>query len=280
MGYRVYFGTEKSLRSGHISNEDRYMFCEFAFMQDKKIKVLVVADGMGGLEDGEQASTNAVKGFLNSFHSDITEIYMAHSNEEGFSLEYTANEMRNAMVKAVQNANKEVCEKAGPAKMTGSTISAVCVFEDYAVVVNVGDSPVYFYRKKKDSLKLVSVWQTRVEQDVELGKYERYSGAYYQNDHRIYCSLGQYSSLSQEDICCAFVGQLDDGDMILMGSDGAFGRMQEHELLEQISDCPVDEEGFVIDSLFSNARKDKDDDQTAILFVVANEEERNGYQQL
>ena len=60
------------------------MFCEFAFMQDKKIKVLVVADGMGGLEDGEQASTNAVKGFLNSFHSDITEIYMAHSNEEGF----------------------------------------------------------------------------------------------------------------------------------------------------------------------------------------------------
>ncbi len=273
MGYRVYTSTEKKMGIGNRQNEDHYMFSEYKFMNDKKIQLLIVADGMGGLDDGEKASFDAVRGFLSSFYGKIVEVYMNHAYVDGFSLEYTMNEIEDVMVQAIQHANKVVCQGADLIKETGSTISAVCVLENYAVIANVGDSPVYFYRKNKGRLTLVSTLQTGAEQDVENGLYERYSPSYYDNEHKIYCSLGQYSNLSEENICISCVGQLQQGDIILMGSDGAFGRMFEDEILELIVDCPKEEEGFILGELFDRAILDKNDDQTAILYIVAEEEE-------
>lgn len=272
MEYRIYCGTEQSSVPGHNTNEDHYMFTEYRFMKDGDIKTLVVADGMGGLEDGDKASANALEGFLEKLYAEISGIYMKHAAEEGYSVRYTADEVANAMKRAVQAANKKVCREAGMLKETGSTISAVCVFDDCAVTVNVGDSPIYFYRQSKDTLKLVSTLQTVAEQDVRAGRYERYSDKYYQNDHRLYQSLGQFHVLGEEDICSSFIGQLQPGDMIIVGSDGAFGRMKENELRMLVRACPEEEETLILPCMFERAQMDKEDDRTAILYVVAGEE--------
>lgn len=271
MDYRVYTKTEKSRLTGHTVNEDRYMFSEYSFMEDKRIRLLTIADGIGGLENGDKAAENAVQGFLESFYREITSIYI-HADMDQFSLEYTADQVRKAMIKAMQNANRRVCESADPGIATGSTLSAVCVVGEYAAVVNVGDSPVYFYRKDRRTLELVSTLQTKAEQDVQAGSYERYSAEYYANEHRIYCSLGRYRDLEEEDICVRMLGQLRKGDCFLMGSDGAFGRMGEQELFELLEECPEEEEGFLLYQLFDTARMDKEDDQTAIFYIVADEE--------
>lgn len=271
MNYRVYTRTEKSLLRGHSVNEDCYMFSEYSFMEDKKIRLLVVADGMGGLEDGDKAARNAVRGFLESFYEEALSIYI-NADMDGFSLEYTAEKVKRAMIRAVQNANFRVCSGEEAGRATGCTISAICVFEDYAVIVNVGDSPVYFYRRNRENLHLISILQTKAEQDVEAGAYERYSVEYYQNEHRIYCSLGQYRDLREEDMCAAAVGGLRSGDIFLVGSDGAFGRMQEQEIQELIEEYSEEAEGFLLSRLFEIARMDKNDDQTAILYIVQDEE--------
>ena len=44
--YRIYTYTEKSRLSTHLKNEDSFFFSEFTFMEDVKIQVLAVADGV------------------------------------------------------------------------------------------------------------------------------------------------------------------------------------------------------------------------------------------
>lgn len=271
MDYRIYTDSVKSYMPSHRMNEDRYLFVEFSFMQDKKVRLMVICDGMGGLNDGQTAAQNGVTGFSEAFYKEIMACYL-ETDMEGFSLGYTIQDVEDAMIRALQYANDKVCAGADLLKATGTTLSAICIFEDFAVVLNVGDSPVYFYRAGKKTMKLVSVLQTKAERDVEEGIYERYSEEYYENDHRIYCSLGQYNELDPEDICVTSIGKLQKGDIFLMGSDGAFGRMKADMLQKMVEEyCMTGNEGFFLSQLFSRAREDKNDDQTAVLYICAEE---------
>lgn len=271
MNYRVYTDSEKSYEPMHLENEDSYLFTEFSFMQDKKIKLILLADGMGGLSDGAKASKNAVEGFISYFYQEVLKTYMNADMEE-YSLRYAVEEIRKLMIAAMQAANTEVCRHADPYTYTGTTLTAICIIDDCAVIANVGDSPVYFYRKNKKQLHLASQLHTKAERDVMEGYYERYSEEYFNNDHMIYNSLGQYSSLQEEDIYINAIGCLRDGDVFLAGSDGCFGHLREEFLQNLIDDCRREEEVFLLPHLFSMARLDKNDDQTGVMYVVSEED--------
>ena len=280
MKNRVYTLTEKSRISSHKVNQDRYLFSEYVFNEDIPIRLLIVADGMGGLEDGEKAAANAVKGFSKAFYENAVELYL-EAEMEGFSLAYFIDRAEVLIKKAIQAANKEVCKNNSVLRPTGTTISVVCIIGSYAVSANVGDSPIYFYRSKTRNLKLVSTLQTQAELDVEAGICERYSQKYYEKEHIIYNNLGLYSELAEEDICCCKIGCLEQGDCFLIGSDGAFGRMQDIEILELLEECIDEDEGFMLQQLFELARMDKNDDQTAIFYIVAEEnDEKENYSYL
>lgn len=268
MKNRVYTLTEKSRVSSHKVNQDRYLFSEYIFNEDIPIRLAIVADGMGGLEDGEKAAANAVKGFLRAFYEQTAEMYLDSEMDE-FSMVYFADKMEEIIKSAICAGNKEVCKNSSVLRPTGTTLSVVCIVEDYAVAANVGDSPIYFYRAKEKKLKLVSKLQTQAELDVEAGIYKRYSQKYYEREHIIYNSLGQYSEL--EDIYSYKIGRLELGDCFLIGSDGAFGRLKNVEILELMEICTGESEGFLLPQLFGQARMDKNDDQTAIFYVVSEE---------
>lgn len=267
MDYRIYSETEKAADKNHRENEDSFMYSQFSFMKDKKIQLIVVADGMGGLSEGRRASESAVKGFMNTFYVNVMEQYMSSDMDE-FSLKYSIGDIEKIMVKAIQAANRKVCDGADEFEATGSTISAVCLIDDCAVIANVGDSPIYLYRKNAKKMKLMSKLQTVAEQAVAAGTYERYSPEYYRNDHILYCSLGQYDKILEDDIYVSSIGNLKSGDAILTGSDGCFGHMNEKILGRIMNECSTQEEGFLLNQIFSLARMDKDDDQTAFLCIA------------
>lgn len=264
--YRVYMRTKKSKSLNHQVNEDRYFFSEYKFMDDKKICVLIIADGMGGLSEGDKASKNAVLGFSKTFYEKMVSLYM-ETDAELFSISCFADKLERIVKDSIKSANREVCKNADPYVLTGTTFSAVCITDRYAVAANVGDSPIYMYHAKTRRIKLISKLQTKAELDVEVNKYERYSPEYYANEHLLYKSLGEHSELEDEDIHSCIIGKLEKGDMFLIGSDGAFGRMQEYEILEILDECEKDEEEYILLQLFELAYIDKKDDQTAILFV-------------
>ena len=273
MNYRAYWNTVKSRK--HEVNEDRLMFTEYTFMGDITIRLMVVADGIGGMENGDTASRNAMTGFLESFYSETMKTYL-DTKMEGYSLTYDVKTVQKVMVEAVKAANRSVLRGADRLEETGSTISAVCIVDDFAVAANVGDSPIYYYDSRKEMLTLKSWLQTEAEYRAENGEYERYSKEYYADDHRLRIYLGRFQELGEKQIGVYTIGKLKPGDVILLGSDGSFGRMSEDTIGLELSESlqgGEEKERFFLDNLFQLARADKEDDQTAFVYIVEDEEE-------
>lgn len=266
--YRVYVKTRKAKLCSHSKNEDRYLFSEYRFMDDHPVQVMILADGMGGLTEGDRAAQNAVLGCSKALYAQMVGLYMEEAGSGDFSLDYYADRLLKMVKASIKQANTQVCQSVSAYVASGTTLSVVFIVGNYAVAANIGDSPIYLYRAKAKTLQLVSQVQTKAEMEAEAGKYERFSASYYENDHILLHSLGEYSDLEETDICCRVIGRLNEGDMLLTGSDGAFGRMQEVEILEMLSGCGEEEEGFVLTRLLDAARMDKDDDQTAMLYVA------------
>lgn len=270
MNYRLYKDTEKATEEITRVNEDRYMFSEFSFMGDKKIRLVIIADGMGGLSDGAKAAEDAIWGFAGSFYPRIMNRY-AESDMKNYSLKYAVSDIEDAVIEAMKEANRNVCRNTMPYAHAGTTLSVVCIVDDCAVMANVGDSPIYYYNKKGRKLSLISQLQTKAEQDAMAGAYEKFSDEYYMNDNILYSYMGQYSELEADDIYLASVGNLTDGDIILAGSDGCFGRIKNNVVKGLIEDVSREEEEFVLCQLFDLARLDGNDDQTAIMYIVEEE---------
>ena len=273
MNYRAYWNTAKSRR--HKDNEDSLMFSEYTFMGDVTIRLIVITDGMGGMKNGDRASRNALTGFLEGFYCQIMKAYMKPQMME-YSLTYDIQKVQKAMVEAVKAANRSVLREVDRLEESGSTISAVCIMDDFAVTINVGDSPIYYYDCREKSLTLKSQLQTEAEYRADRGEYERYSREYYADDHRLKFYLGRFQEISEEHMGVYMISKLRPGDVILLGSDGSFGRMSEDtislELEESLQGGEETEQCF-LDNLFQIARAEKEDDQTAFVYIVEDEEE-------
>ena len=83
--YKVFYRSVKSADTHHRVNEDCYMHVQYYMMNDAKINVLAVADGMGGLSNGETASRSAVAGALESVHRELLRRYQ-DSRGKNFSM--------------------------------------------------------------------------------------------------------------------------------------------------------------------------------------------------
>ena len=265
--YKIYSRTEKSRDPEHKVNEDCHLYTEYCFMNDEFIRSMLVADGMGGLTDGQKASIHAVTGFSEAFYRILMKNYLQASGER-FSISFYGDRLIEIIRSAICEANRKVCREAEPMVETGTTLSVVVILGNYAVVANVGDSPVYYYNAEEKELSLVSELQTKAEKDVENGLYERYSPEYYAHDHILCKTLGEKDELDEDDIHVRVIGFLHDQDMFLAGSDGAFGRLQEDEIEEAVIGRKGNE---ALRILFDEARLDKNDDQTAILYKICEE---------
>ncbi len=115
---------------------------EDAFFMDDRLGLYVVADGMGGHAAGEIASQEAVEavfGMVKRGIGELRELVDPVSEED-------SRAASRLMESAIQGATYMVFslaemdrEKSG----MGTTISALLVLGDYAVIAQVGDSRVY-----------------------------------------------------------------------------------------------------------------------------------------
>ncbi|PHE64170.1 protein phosphatase [Bacillus toyonensis] len=133
------------------NNEDNLMYIEGEF-QNKEVAILVVCDGMGGLDDGEYASKTVCKKIEDSIVDNDFE---------------TIIDLRRAITIAIKNANTEIFNiNAGKKKKSGTTISCA-LLADKGYFWHVGDSRIY---KIKDStVEQVTTDHTLVNRLIEDG---------------------------------------------------------------------------------------------------------------
>ncbi len=172
--------------------------------------LLVVADGMGGLEDGKVASQIAIDTLRGTYF-----------NSEGETCE--------ALAEAVQEANRAIFEYSlgsGEGQTMGSTCTAVAIMEHYACIAQVGDSRAYLYQRGE--ILQITRDHSLVRELVDRGELDPNSIQFSFNRNVLTRGLG----LSEDvEVDLFELSDLSDGDMLLLSSDGLHELIEEDELV-------------------------------------------------
>ncbi len=177
----------------------------------------VVADGMGGLEGGHQASSSAVDAFL-----------------AGYKRKAPSDSIPAALYRSLEEANRTVlavARRIGAEGNTGTTLAAAVVHNDQLYWISAGDSRIYLLRDgqlvrvNEDHTYTVSLWPS-----VAAGTLEREDAL---NDPQ-----GQHltSHLGMEQVALVDIAQrpfaLQPDDTVVVCSDGIYRAVGDGEMVE------------------------------------------------
>ena len=183
--------------------------------------VMVVADGMGGMNAGEVASDLAIKGIRKSF-GDVTDFS---------KITDTSGHIETFMKKAIVSADSDIKKKVKDDPSTegmGTTIVVAWILENVVHVAWCGDSRAYLFNRQS-GLSRLSRDHSYVQQLVDSGKLDPELAFDHPNSNIITRSLGDSNTVAQPD----YVSKgLSSGDMILLCSDGLCGLIRDEEIVD------------------------------------------------
>jgi len=181
--------------------------------------VMVVADGMGGLNAGEVASNIAVDSIR------------AHISKAGAIKDDAA--LSALMREAIQKANMNIVRHGQDEKETegmGSTLVMAWIRGSKLYLAWVGDSRCYIWRKGR--LLQLSKDHSYVQSLVDEGKLTTEEAFFHPESNVITQSLGDGVKKPVPDDC---VFPLDNEDIVLLCSDGLNGMLQDAKIEEIIT---------------------------------------------
>lgn len=208
-------------------NEDRLGFVSFSEGDAEKtlITLGVLCDGIGGHRAGEIAADLAVRTIIDNFGA----------GEDGATLQL--------LQKSVLAANQMILQEAQKDQMhsgMGSTCACVLVINNHLFTCNVGDSRIYVIRKKM--LTQVSTDHTWVQEAIETGLIQPLEAETHPNRHVLRRYLGSPTPPRVDTRLRLTAGEsdpqseanqgllLDEGDIILLCSDGLTDLVQDKEI--------------------------------------------------
>lgn len=183
--------------------------------------VIVVADGMGGMNAGEVASELAINCIKDSFSQvkDFSKIKDCSNHVENF--------MKKIIVEADSVIKKKVKEDPATSGM-GTTIVMAWVLDEVAHIAWCGDSRAYIFNRNS-GLSRLSRDHSYVQELVDTGKLDPELAFDHPNSNIITRSLGDSPVKAQPDYVCK---GLTVGDYLLLCTDGLCGLVRDEEILD------------------------------------------------
>jgi serine/threonine protein phosphatase PrpC len=215
----VGIGWDTGIVRGSRPNEDSLVALRSTCTHNGRIlpiDLYVVADGMGGHSQGQEASRLAIQYMLQAVLSGI--LAREQLDDDCFI---------KILVDAVQRANRVVHEnsQADGIEM-GTTITAALVFEGTAYVVNVGDSRTYIYRASDGKLSQVTRDHSLVARLVEAGAITRDEVYTHPDRNKVYRGLGEKGEVKVD----WFSIPVQPGDHLVLCSDGLWEMVRDQEI--------------------------------------------------
>ena len=192
-------------------NEDSFL-CDF---QLKDLHFYIVADGMGGHNAGEIASSMAID-YVRTY---MEKIYM--------EILMTVENITFMIRKAIQYANERVYKKSIMNSQyvgMGTTFTLVCIYGDHMIIGHVGDSRVY--RINSDGIVRLTNDHSLVEELLRNGTIGPEEAANHPQKNVITRALGTSYSIEVD----TFVYPIVKEDNILVCSDGLTNEVGELEI--------------------------------------------------
>lgn len=195
------------------NNEDAYIILT---ANDQQTFVLILADGMGGHQKGEVASSIAVH-------------YAAETMEDWLTPERTDQEILDQMGEILERANVKVYLESvisTASKGMGTTLTMGVMIRGSLLIAHVGDCRVYLMRKQR--LHQLTNDHTLSQALYEAGEVEAEALNSHSQRHVLTRALGVPDYMKADLLNVP----VENGDRIIFCSDGLHGFVQNNEIRE------------------------------------------------
>ena len=231
--FKFKLGAQTNVGCVRTNNEDNFVVsadlnagewllprdCHTVFTLGNKGAMLVVADGMGGLEAGEIASRMAVDTMKEFFSADkITDEIVKDAS--------TIRKYMYDAVVAADNAIRRKSREEKGGKSMGTTLVAAWLFDGYANIIWCGDSRGYLFNPVS-GLAQVTKDHSYVQELVDSGRLLPEYAFDHPDSNIITRSLGNPQKAANPDFVRL---PLQEGEVILLCTDGLNSMLRDEEI--------------------------------------------------
>ena len=208
-------------------NEDMALVITAAHDGDDALPVFglfVLADGMGGHQAGEVASSLASRTVA---HQIMRQLYLPTLISQNQDADRPV--LNEVLVDAVRAANDAVASQVPGG---GTTLTCALVIDSQAYIAHVGDSRAYLVTEA--GLEQITHDHSLVDRLIELGQLTRDEAANHPQKNVLYRAVGQSGVLEVD----TYVRTIPPGGRLLLCSDGLWGIVSEADMTRIVTTTP------------------------------------------
>jgi serine/threonine protein phosphatase PrpC len=245
---------DRGIRRKQSPNEDSLFVAQGVmhslYASPKPFALFMVADGMGGHVNGQEASQLAVQSLVEDVYASL------------FSEQMTPDAFLSLLVKGVRYANQAVYQRNQEhGTDMGTTMTVTLVNDSTAYVAHVGDSRAYLYHEPA-GLSQITRDHSIVASLVTAGIIQPDDIYTHPMRNHIYRSLGEKPTVEVD----TFVVSLTDGDTLLLCSDGLWEMVRDPQI-EAILSVPTTTPSQLADTLVLAALEGGGVDNVSVIVV-------------
>lgn len=196
-------------------NQDAILIKKAKVVNDEII-FAAVCDGMGGLANGEIASSHLVDSLDKWFEESLPEIM-----KSGIS----NNKIKKSLTKIILDANERIAIFGDKEGMCGTTVSGILLYLGHYAIINIGDSRTYRIRED-EGIQQLSHDHSVVQGLIDRGKITKEEAAHHPQRNMLTQCVGASGKVSPD----YFFGTYKNEDLFLICSDGFRHKLKEGEM--------------------------------------------------
>lgn len=203
--------------AGKVRQENEDQYC--LKMEESKngtIVLAAVADGMGGLMDGQRASQTVIAMLETWWENKLPELLRLKTNNILNLIETSLDDYLNKINSFVFSLTE---------KKMGTTLSLLLLIDNQYLIKHCGDSRIYFLRTI--GLEQVTDDQTWYEQELHRGTLPQYDAAQKRKMRNV---LTNAIGVKKECWFQRAVGDLDNIKEVLLCTDGVYKYISQEEI--------------------------------------------------
>lgn len=228
-------------------NQDSIFICD----DFENVKYFIIADGMGGVNGGEIASTTAISAVK------------SYIDEHIYDIELVEDQINDLIRGAISRANKEIyeiAEKDETYKGMGTTVILAITFGNRVYIGHIGDSRLY--RIRKNIIRQLTTDHSYVQALLKEGTITK-EQAYNHPQKNILLKVVGCEPYIEPDILVK--GFLKD-DVLLMCTDGLTNMLTNEEIFNIITNEKNDLEN-ICKHLIDAANENGGNDNISVILV-------------
>ena len=228
--------------------QKRKMNQDYVFVSEGPVgnlpNLFTVADGMGGHNAGDYASSHAVRILVDEIREDA---------------DYNPVKVIRHAIEAANTEIRNRAQEDENLRGMGTTMVVATIVDQYAYVANVGDSRLYVIQ---DGIRQVTRDHSLVQEMVRMGEISEAEARNHPDKNIITRALGAEKTVDVD----FFDLKLEKGCTILMCSDGLSNMVEDEKIQEIIFDpeADIDQKGS---ALLREANQNGGKDNIAVVLV-------------